>query len=83
MGTLNIRIDKSIKEKAGKTLFSLGLDTSTAIRLFLHQVVIEKGLPFTPTQNLKAIRKRWDKEVVATKKRGRRYATAKEALSDL
>ncbi|MBI2577927.1 MAG: type II toxin-antitoxin system RelB/DinJ family antitoxin [Candidatus Wildermuthbacteria bacterium] len=71
MGTLNIRIDKEIKEKAGKTLSSLGLDTSTAIRLFLHQVVIEQGLPFTPTKNLSIIRKRWDKDVANAKKSSR------------
>ena len=83
MGTLNIRIDKDIKTKAGKTLSALGLDTSTAVRIFLHQVVVEKGLPFTPTSNPVAIRQRWDKEVARARERGRRFETAQEALSDL
>jgi len=39
MGTINVRIDRDIKAKAGKTLSALGLDTSTAVRIFLHQVV--------------------------------------------
>ena len=82
MGTLNVRIDKSTKTKAKKTLSALGLDTSTAVRIFLHQVVADKGLPFTPTRN-PAIRARWDKEVAAAKKTGPRYGTAKEALADL
>lgn len=82
MDTLNIRIDKSIKVKAGKTLSALGLDTSTAIRIFLHQVVVEKGLPFVPTRNSAVIRAQWDKEVAIAKKSERRYKTAEEALSD-
>jgi len=82
MGTINVRIDKDIKTKAGKTLSALGLDTSTAVRIFLHQVVADKGLPFTPTRNSATIRAQWDKEVVMAKKNSRRYKTAKEALAD-
>ena len=40
------RIDSSIKQEAQALLERLGLTMSDAIRLFLHQVVIEKGLPF-------------------------------------
>ena len=83
MDTLNIRIDKNIKAKAGKTLSALGLDTSTAVRIFLHQVVVENGLPFVPTRNSVAIRAQWDKEVAEAKKNSRRYKTAAKALFDL
>lgn len=40
------RIDSAIKEEAQALLARFGLNMSEAIRLFLHQVVIEKGLPF-------------------------------------
>jgi len=40
------RIDSSIKLEAQLLLERFGLTMSDAIRLFLHQVVIEKGLPF-------------------------------------
>lgn len=40
------RIDSSIKLEAQALLERFGLTMSEAIRLFLHQVVIEKGLPF-------------------------------------
>ena len=83
MGTLNVRIDKDIKAKAGKTLSAIGLDTSTAVRIFLHQVVLEKGLPFIPTRNPETIRAQWDKEVADTKRNSRRYKTSEEALADL
>ncbi len=40
------RIDSSVKLEAQVLLERFGLTMSEAIRLFLHQVVIEKGLPF-------------------------------------
>jgi addiction module RelB/DinJ family antitoxin len=40
------RIDESLKIEAQTLLSGLGLSMSEAIRLFLHQVVAEKGLPF-------------------------------------
>lgn len=83
MGVINVRIDKDIKAKAGKTLSALGLDTSTAVRMFLHQVVADKGFPFTPTRNPAATRAQWDKAVAAAKRTSPRYKNAKEALADL
>ena len=48
MNETNIRsrIDLATKSKADKVLKSMGLTMSEAIRLFLHQVVIQKALPF-------------------------------------
>ena len=40
------RIDASLKIEAQTLLDGMGLSMSEAIRLFLHQVVAEKGLPF-------------------------------------
>ena len=40
------RIDVSKKIEAEAILNALGLSTSDAIRLFINQVTIEKGLPF-------------------------------------
>lgn len=40
------RIDPALKAEANRILRSMGLTMSEAIRLFLHQVVAEKGLPF-------------------------------------
>ena len=40
------RIGKAVKEEAQALLARFGLNMSEAIRLFLHQVVLEKGLPF-------------------------------------
>ena len=40
------RIEPEIKDRATAVLASCGLNLSDAIRLFLRQVVAQKGLPF-------------------------------------
>ena len=40
------RIDSTVKLEAQSLLSKIGLSMSDAIRLFLHQVIMEKGLPF-------------------------------------
>ena len=43
---MTVRIDPDIKNKAAEYLKKMGLTTSEATRLFLHSVVLHKGLPF-------------------------------------
>jgi DNA-damage-inducible protein J len=83
MTTLNIRIEEDIKNKANKTFNKLGLDMSSAVKLFLHQSIKEDGLPFTPTNNNAVLKARWDKEVASALKRGKRYTSAKALLNDI
>lgn len=40
------RVDKSLKQEVDRIFNGLGLSTTEAIRLFLVQVRINKGLPF-------------------------------------
>lgn len=83
MTTLNIRIEENTKNKANKTLSSLGLDMSTAVKMFLNQVITENGLPFTPTKNMSVIKDRWDRQTVQALKNGKTYKTGNEVLADL
>lgn len=83
MTTLNIRIEENIKNKANKTLSSLGLDMSSAVKMFLNQVITENGLPFTPTKNMATIKAKWDKEIVHALKYGKSYKNSKELFQDL
>ncbi len=83
MTTVNVRIEEKTKIAATKVLAKMGLDMSSAVKLFLHQVVKDDGLPFTPTNNTKAIRARWDKEVADALKNGKVYKSGKEVLADL
>lgn len=83
MTTLNVRIEEKTKAQASKTLAKLGLDMSSAVKIFLNQVVKEDGLPFIPTNNNAVIKARWDKESAEALKSGKRYFSAKEAIGDL
>ena len=44
--TLTVRLDTQLKDDAERTLDSLGLSMSAAIRVFLTHVVAQKALPF-------------------------------------
>ncbi len=43
---VHIRVDRKIKAKAAKTLASMGLTVSDAVRLLLTRVASEQALPF-------------------------------------
>ena len=44
--TVTVRLDTQLKDDAERTLDSLGLSMSSAIRVFLTHVVAQKALPF-------------------------------------
>lgn len=46
MATLQIRINDDLKTQADALFASLGLDTSTAVRIFLTSALEHDGLPF-------------------------------------
>ena len=47
--TLNIRINPSVKKSAEAVLSQLGVPMSTAIDMFLKQVMLTGGIPFAVT----------------------------------
>lgn len=49
MAILQIRVDDDLKEEAAALYERLGLDLSTAIRIFLKKSVSESGIPFPMT----------------------------------
>ena len=51
MATLQLRVDDSLKAKADALFSSLGLDTSTAVRIFLASSIENNGLPFAVRHN--------------------------------
>lgn len=44
--TIQTRVDSTLKENAEKLFASIGLDMTSAIRLFLTQSVIQRKIPF-------------------------------------
>lgn len=43
---IQVRIDAKLKKQADLVFYDLGLDTPTAIRLFLKKVVLSQSIPF-------------------------------------
>ena len=43
--TITVRVDESIKKEAGAVLKNLGMDMSTAIIVYLKQVIGNNGIP--------------------------------------
>lgn len=48
MATLQIRIDEKLKQKSKKVFEKMGLDMSSAVKLFFQQTAILQALPFQP-----------------------------------
>jgi DNA-damage-inducible protein J len=83
MTTLNIRIEEKTKREATETLAALGLDMSSAVKMFLNQVVIEQGIPFRPTRTSREVREEYDREVAWAIKHGKRYSNASDMFDDI
>ena len=47
---LSVRVDEDIKKRAECVFSGLGLTLSAGITLYLNQVAIQQGIPFTLTQ---------------------------------
>ena len=79
--TIQVRVDDQLKESADKLYSSLGLDTSTAIRMFLIASLKEGGIPF-----LIKHRTGWDmtiREAIARRKAGEPFYSIEECISDM
>ncbi len=85
--TLHIRVESAVKAGVEATLKTLGLSTTEAINIFLHQVILAGGLPFevkNPQYNaetLAAIQEARD--IIAGKVPAKSYNTVAELMEDL
>ena len=78
--TIQICVDDVLKKTADELFLSLGLDTSTAIRIFLTMAVETGGIPFDvkiPNTSLKQSML----DVINRKNLSPRYKTAEEAIN--
>lgn len=82
-----IRIDEKLKRDSEKILAELGLDVSTAMRMFLHQVVATQSIPFTIRKNLteNGFTPEFEKEILEAEKSESigPFNNAKEAIKAL
>lgn len=84
--TVQIRIDKKIKDRAGKVFKDLGMDMSSGVKIFLQQVVNTESIPFT-ILTANGFTREKEKQIVAETQRalkhGKRYSSAKALLHDI
>lgn len=85
---IQIRVDQKLKKQADLIFEDLGLDTPTAIRLFLKKVVTSKSIPFelksTRTDN--GFTPEFEEEILrvsSDEKSIGPFKSAKEAIAEL
>jgi DNA-damage-inducible protein J len=84
---ININIDRNIKEEATEILNDLGLSMSSAINIFLTQVIRTEGIPFEikspkPSRKLqKAIKEAND--IISKKKEVKAYHNVDDMFNDI
>ena len=87
MTNLNVRVDKQVKREAEAVAQSLGMNLSTAVNIFLRQMIYHDGMPFEVrnqrfnAESIAAFQEAED--IVAGRKKVRRYANAEEMFADI
>ena len=79
--TIQVRVDDDLKDSADSLFTSLGLDTSTAVRMFLVASTNAGGIPFAVAHGIDrdaAIR-----EAIACRKAGGEFLTAEQSLANM
>lgn len=87
--TIQTRVSMTLKQEAERLFASIGIDMTSAIRLFLTQSVVQQKIPFESV----APEERFTAETVAAMEESRaisegripakRYASFKEAAADI
>lgn len=81
--TLNIRVNKDLKKQSDMILSLLGLNTSTAVNMFLNAVVRNNGIPFSLTLNPNNETKQALDDVLAGKNLSKEFDNVKDLMDDL
>jgi addiction module RelB/DinJ family antitoxin len=85
--TIQIRIDSKTKAKAQATLKKLGLDISSAAKLFFNHVIKTKAIPFS-IRTVNGFTPEYEAELVAElqamkRGEGKRFKTVEALMKDL
>lgn len=84
--TTSIRMDADTKKLASELLNELGLDLSSAINIFLKQVVLQGGLPFEvkyPQYKAEVIEAMEEAKAISRNPETKTYESFSEALEDI
>ena len=81
--TIQVRVDNQLKESVDLLFASLGLDTSTAIRIFLMASMEASGIPFAVMRDIDRDRNAVIRDAISRRKSGERYYTADEFMAHM
>lgn len=84
--TIQVRIDERTKRAARKILEDMGLDISSAVKLFLKSVVITESIPFEIRTKNGFTRRDEEKMIEETEealRSGKAYTSYREMVRDL
>jgi len=79
--TIQVRVDDQLKDSADMLFSSLGLDTSTAIRMFLIASMEAGGIPFAVKHSVD--RNSVIREAINYRKSGGEFLTAEQSLANM
>ena len=79
--TIQVRVDDPLKDSADMLFSSLGLDTSTAIRMFLVASLEAGGIPFAVMHG--SNRDSIIRKALSYRKSGGEFLTAEESLASM
>lgn len=80
--TITVRVDEKVKKEAGHIFKEVGMDMSTAINIYLKQVIRSNGIPFPVSADipneitLKAIKAAEEGEMAS-------FSSIEELMEDL
>ena len=80
--TIQVRVDDQLKESADTLFMSLGLDTSTAVRMFLIAAMEMGGIPFAVMRGA-TDRDADIREAIAYREAGGAFLTAGQSLANM
>ena len=84
--TIQIRVDRKMKKAVSATFKNMGLDISSGIKLFLHQVMKSQTIPF-PIRTANGFTVEQERQMIRETKEalksGKSYKTAKELFDDI
>lgn len=86
MTTVQVRTDDKLKKDVQSVLKELGIDMSSAINMYFHQIVLKQGIPF-PLRTVNGFTLEQEaqiiKETEEALKYGKRYDSVEELHRDI
>ena len=81
---IQVRVDQSLKTRVDALFSSLGLDTPTAIRIFLNHSLMNEGIPFDVkhVHNINTVEAIKEAEVLLSDPNAKKYGSFSEILAE-